>query len=90
MLDCRKFGFEMWYCPGIIATISKGDSKWFKGYTEKYFRDRGWISRRNLGLFWGLLFAWYNAVSHRKLYTKDGLNLFKILLNMHKGFLEKR
>lgn len=90
MLDCRKFGFEMWYCPGVIATISKGDSKWFKGYTEKYFRDRGWISRRNLGLFWGLLFAWYNAVSHRKLYAKDGLNLFKILLNMHKGFLEKR
>lgn len=90
LLDCRKANIKMIYIPQIIASIDKTGSQWFKGYTAKFFRDRGWTSRRNLGFFLGLFFVWYNAVSHRKLYTKDGLNLFKILLNMHKGFLEKR
>lgn len=90
MLDCRKAGFEMWYCPSIIATISKGESKWFKGYTEKYFRDRGWTSRRNLGPFTGFAFIMYNALNHRKSFTSDGLSFFGVLKNMIKGFFESR
>lgn len=34
LLDCRKAGFKMFYIPKVIASIGKGDSKWFKGYTE--------------------------------------------------------
>lgn len=90
MLDCRKLGFEMWYCPDIIATISKGDSKWFKGYTEKYFRDRGWTSRRMLGGFYGLLFIWYNVIRHGHEFTKDSMNLFEVIVCMHQGYFEKR
>ena len=90
LLDCRKAGFKMFYIPKVIASISKGDSKWFKGYTEKYFRDRGWTSRRNLGLFLGLAFIMYNALNHRKIYTRDGLSFYCVLKNMIKGFFESR
>ena len=90
MLDCRKSGFEMRYCPVIIATISKGDSKWFKGYTEKYFRDRGWTSRRNFGFFMGFASIFYNAFNHRKSFTSDGLSFYCVLKNMIKGYFESR
>ena len=90
LLDCRKAGFKMLYIPEIIATVNKGESKWFKGYTEKYFRDRGWTSRRNLGFFMGYAFVLYNVINHRHEFTKDGLSLGKVLLNMNKGFFEKR
>ena len=90
MLDCRKSGFKMWYCPENIATISHGDSKWFRGYTEKYFRDRGWTSRRNLGFFMGGVFILYNAINHRKKFAKDGVSFGMAILYMIKGFFERR
>ena len=90
MLDCRRKGLRMFYCPDAIATINKGESKWFKGYTEKYFRDRGWTSRRILGFFMGYAFVLYNVINHHNEFTKDGLSLGKVLLNMSKGFFEKR
>lgn len=90
LLDCRKLGFEMWYCPEIIATINKGDSKWFKGYTEKYFRDRGWTSRRNLGSVMGFVYIMYNALNHRNSYSSDGLSFYCVLKNMVKGYFESR
>lgn len=90
MFDCKKSGFEMWYCPAIIATINKGDSKWFKGYTEKYFRDRGWASRRILGPLMGVAFILYNALNHRRSYTSNGLSFLCVLKNMFIGFFESR
>lgn len=90
LLDCRKVGIKMLYMPQFIATVNEGDSQWFKGYTEKFFRDRGWTSRRILGFFVGFAYIWYNAIRHRKEYIKDGMNLGEILLAMFRGFCEKR
>lgn len=90
LLDCRKAGFKMFYFPDIIATINKGESMWFKGYTEKYFRDRGWTSRRNLGAVLGFLFIIYNSVRHRKSFVKDGIPFCGVLKNMLIGFFETR
>lgn len=90
LLDCRKAGFKMLYIPKVIATVNAGESKWFKGYTEKYFRDRGWTSRRNLGLIKGYLFILYNWFHHRKIYTNDGVSFVGVLKNMIVGFFEKR
>lgn len=90
LLDCKRKGMDMYYYPSIIATINPGDSKWFKGYTEKYFRDRGWTARRMLGFLPGFLFVLYNILHHRDLYTKDGLSFIDILMNVTKGFFEKR
>ena len=90
LLDCRKAGFKMVYIPKVIATVNAGESKWFKGYTEKYFRDRGWSSRRNLGLVKGYLFVIYNWFHHRKIFTKDGVSFWGVLKNMTIGFWEDR
>lgn len=90
LLDCRKARLKMLYVPYVIATVNKGKSQWFKGYTEKYFRDRGWASRRCLGLFMGYAFVLYNIINHRKAFTENGFSFGKVLLNMNKGFFEKR
>lgn len=90
LLDCRRKGFDMYYIPVVIATIKPGDSKWFKGYTEKYFRDKGWSIRRSLGFVTGYLFVLYNAFNHRRTFTKDGISFVGVLKNMTKGFFEKR
>ena len=90
LLDCKKAGFKMIYVPQVIATVNKGESKWFKGYTEKYFRDKGWAARRCLGFCVGYAFVIYNVINHRKEFVKDGLSFREVLLNMSKGILEKR
>ena len=90
LLDCRHAGFKMYYYPDVIATINKGESQWFKGFTEKYFRDRGWAMRRCLGFFMGYIFLWYNAIHHRHGFTKDGMGFFQVVKSLHKGFFEKR
>lgn len=90
LIKCKRAGFKMLYYPSVIATINKGDSQWFKGFTAKFFRDRGWATHRNLGLFVGYAFLWYNVLNHRKDFTKDGLSLPKVIWYMHKGFFENR
>lgn len=90
LIDCRKARFKMFYYPYVIATINKGESQWFKGFTPKFFRDRGWAMRRCLGSFTGYAFLWYNAIRHRKGFIKDGLTFYGVLKNMHKGFFENR
>lgn len=90
LLDCKRKGINMYYYPSIIAVINSNDSKWFKGYTEKYFRDKGWVARRMLGFMTGYLFILYNIFNHRNIFTKDGLSFVDILINVTKGFFEKR
>ena len=90
LLDCKKAGFKMIYVPQVIATVNKGESKWFKGYTEKYFRDAGWCAHRILGFCMGYAFLLYNAFHHRKSYTSDGISFFGVLKSMTQGFFEIR
>lgn len=90
LIECKKSGLKMIYIPEVIATVNKGQSKWFKGYTEKYFRDRGWVSRRCLGFLRGYAFIIYNTINHHKEFIKDGMSIDKVLWNMTKGFFENR
>ncbi|MBR2555548.1 MAG: glycosyltransferase [Aeriscardovia sp.] len=34
-------GFKVWTIPGSIGNVTHGESTWFKGYTDKYFYDKG-------------------------------------------------
>lgn len=90
LLDCRRSGLKMMYVPEEIATVHPGASQWFKGYTAKHFQNKGWSTRRILGFFKGYAFLLYNAINHRREFTKDGLSFGKVLWNIHKGFFEKR
>lgn len=39
--DCIKAGLKIYKSPVKVATIMQNDSTWFKGYTDKYFMDKG-------------------------------------------------
>jgi len=43
LFDCLRRGMKIKYVPVKIADLHIGDSTWFKGYTEKYFIDKGAI-----------------------------------------------
>ena len=39
--DAFRKGLKMYTCPITIARVKQEESSWFKGYTEKYFVDKG-------------------------------------------------
>ncbi|MCI2242815.1 glycosyltransferase family 2 protein [Adlercreutzia faecimuris] len=39
--DCLKSGLRIYTCTDCIGTVDFSKSSWFKGYTEKYYYDRG-------------------------------------------------
>lgn len=90
MLDCRRCGLNMYYYPNNIATINISESQWFKGFTEQYFKNHGWATRRvfrNDFLALGIII--YYALSKRTLYKAE-ISTFKAIKCMLKGFFEKR
>lgn len=43
LYECLKKGLKILYVPKQIACLRNEESTWFKGFNEKYFRDRGAI-----------------------------------------------
>jgi hypothetical protein len=41
LVDSLKRGLKIFKSNHIIAEIEQGDSTWFDGYNEKFFRDKG-------------------------------------------------
>lgn len=41
LYECLRRGLKIKYVPTKIADLYVGDSSWFKGYTDKYFIDKG-------------------------------------------------
>lgn len=39
--DAFRKGLKMYCCPTVIAKVKQESSSWFRGYTEKYFVDKG-------------------------------------------------
>lgn len=90
MLDWRKKRVPMWYNPNNIATIIPGESQWFTGYDEKFFRNQGWTDRRLLGPIVGFLYLLYWPIFRRSEYKSDGISAFSAIKNSLIGFFEKR
>ena len=89
-MQCFKRGLKMKYIPILIAKINEGsESRWFKGYTVEYFKNLGWSSRRIFGLCWGIIYLFYHALSHQKLYSPH-MSFWGILKYLYLGFFEKR
>lgn len=90
MMDCKRKGLKMFYCPSVITTLLSANSQWYYGCDEKYFRNRGWASRRIMGTFMGFLFMWYNILAHRKDFVSKEYSMLRVIKYFHKGFFEKR
>ena len=68
--DCIRRGLRVYESDQAIGTVSHQESTWFKGYTDKYFLDKGafyaCFSKR-LPFLWCLQFA----VRRRNLYRSE-------------------
>lgn len=84
-----SYGLQMMYYPFLIAEVKDGYSQWFNGYTDKYFIDKGWVSRKIYGTVYGYLYLWYHLFRHYSTYIKY-ISLNRILWYLHIGFFERR
>jgi len=70
IFECIKKGLKVYAEPAVIGYVSQEDSSWFKGYTDKFFIDKGalfsCISKR-----WSKLLCLQFAIRHRKMFGKD-------------------
>lgn len=89
LLDCKRKKIEMFYFPYVIATINTGQSQWFYGYTNEYFKAKGWSARRIFGGFTGLIYIFYFTLTHRNSY-KNECTYRAAVFNMLKGWKSKR
>ena len=90
LLTCRKKGCNMRYSSFCLAEINKGDSKWFHGYTERYFENQGWTDRRILGSFLGMVYIFYWSIFRRSEYKADGISVIDAIKYSLKGYFSKR
>lgn len=70
--DCYDSGLKIYCSEQTIGTVIHNDSTWFKGYTDKYFYDKGVL----FGYMYpkvASLIACYHVVKHRGLYKPYGL-----------------
>lgn len=65
LFDCKQKGLKVIAVPLTIASKIKGStSKWFKGYTQDYFLQQGWSTKRFMGTFYATLYALYTIIKH--------------------------
>lgn len=78
-------GLKMYYCPTVIAKVKQEESSWFKGYTEKYFVDKGILIANAFPVLKHLL-VYYFAFGMRNLTEEYGF--FDVVRLMKKGYKE--
>ncbi len=86
LFDAIKRGLKVKYQPVQIAHLLDTQSTWFKGYTDKFFIDRGAGYKRMAPLLCPLLILQF-AIRKYGLYKKDN-TFVGALKNMIKGSLE--
>ena len=87
LFDVRRKRIKMWYNPSVIATVNPGESIWFKGYNEQFFKNHGWASRRILGSFVSFIYCLYYIFKMR---YKTDLSFVKLVKSEYGGWLIKR
>lgn len=89
LLRCHRKGLRIFYYPFAIASLKESESKWFFGYDEKFFFQKGISTRHMLGLPLSVLYAFYYAYSHRREYGKN-ISPWKALYYMIDGIIDNR
>src|SRR5699024_4022011 len=82
LTECLKKGLNIMAVPVSIAYLSEvRESTWFKGYTDKFFKDKGvlfyYISKR-----WAYLLCLQFAIRYRQKFKKKRsvIEVFKIMV----------
>ena len=88
LFDCLKKKLKIRYIPYLIASVSQTDSKWFRGYTNEYFYNRGYSNRRLLGVSLAWLYGLYFSVVKYGEYKVDN-TFWNALTYQLKGVFKK-
>lgn len=70
--DCLKKGLKIVAVPDAIASIVDGNSTWFRGYTDKFFYDKG-VLYALLNKNTAYPAALYHCLKHSKRYREFGI-----------------
>ncbi len=89
LCDCQRAGLKIYYVPSEIASVGQTSSTWFKGFNEKFFRDRGNTTRYILGLPIACAYAIYYVWAKREMYSRD-ISPKNALKAIFKGIKENR
>ncbi len=71
LFDCLKKKLKIYYVPLLIGTVKQTESRWFKGFNEQYFLNRGKIIRRLMGKILGVGYSMYFVLTKRRLYKEE-------------------
>ena len=66
-------GYRVYTAPVTIGKEKPGDSTWFEGYNEKFFRDRGVLYRYLYGKLAGAMALRFLAAHREKLCGETGI-----------------
>lgn len=83
LYECLRKGLRILYLPVEIGSVTHEESTWFKGYTEKYFRDLGSCYAAMSSRFKYLLAVQFIIRKHSK--YKNSISLFKAYKNVMVG-----
>ena len=83
--DAFRKGLRMYASPVVIAKAKQEESSWFRGYTDKFFKDKGVLIANAFPVAKDLL-VYYFAFGMRNV-SKE-YNYFKICKLMKQGFKE--
>ena len=88
LFDCLKHKLCVTYTPKLIAHVDHSSSTWFHGYDKKFFINRGYSSRKLLGIFLGCLYVFEWSILKYPRYKKD-MSFFKSFIFQMKGLFFK-
>lgn len=89
LLDCINNGLNIYHYPKVIASLKPSQSSWFEGYNEKFFYQRGMVTRYCLGIFISCIYAFYYIWTKRSIYS-NYIGLWDATKAIYKGILDNK
>lgn len=89
LITCKRNKLQMFYHPAVLGKLLSTESKWFDGFTERYFENFGWATRRILGAAASIAYLGYWILAHHGLYIKE-ISTFQVVKSYMAGWASKR
>ena len=87
LYDCLKKKLKCFYVPICIGEVAQIESKWFKGFNQLYFYNRGVATRRMMGLG-GFFYCLYFLFAKHYRY-KSETSFINACRNIYAGFFSR-
>lgn len=84
---CVRKKMNIYICDKTLGYVNNDESTWFKGFTDKYFFDKGVLFYELVGSC-AYLAAMYTCVKHKNLYKEYGVK--KAIATILKGVTYRR